>query len=221
VKIGDIPCNGATTNAEFRELSGLNMNFHDALNGSIPMSLPKYLRERGFNTLAIHGYTKNIFGRDIWYPAIGFDRMIFLEDLINKPNYHRCGSILRGSCDHELALLVREELLTAASEERLFIYWLTLNAHLPIVNYRVDQLALDCDQLIQKPNGNDLCGLLKILLLTQLKIADIARAPNLEPTRFIIVGDHPPHFASVEKRGLFIKDRVPFIELLRKKEENK
>jgi hypothetical protein len=45
-------------------------------------------------------------------------------------------------------------------------------------------------------------------------VAAIAAAPHLPPTHFVIVGDHTPPFFDRARRGAFIEQYVPFVELI-------
>lgn len=47
------------------------------------MSLPKLLKDRGYNTFAIHGGIPTFWGRDVAYPFMGIDKFISKNDLDN------------------------------------------------------------------------------------------------------------------------------------------
>lgn len=213
VKMGEVPFSDATVGAEFRELCGLKIEYKDLADKKMPISLPSYLQGLGFRTLAIHGFRKEFFSRQDWYPQIGFERVLFFKDLIEKVKFRQCGSVFRGICDDDTAAVVQEELLTVPQGERLFLYWLTLNSHLPVSKNSAARSLLNCHRCLELSKQDEVCDLIKILHLVHNKICEIATNPNLPPTHFIVVGDHSPSFISVQNRILFKNDLVPFIEM--------
>ena len=78
----------------------------------------------------MHGFTKKMFDRQHWYPLIGFQELIFREELSTKLK-GVCGSAFPGNCDTEVASYIGD-LIAARRSQRLFIYWMTLTAHLPV-----------------------------------------------------------------------------------------
>ena len=109
--------------------------------------------------------------------------------------------------------LIRQK-LKAASESPRFIYWLTLNSHLPVDGRTARTDKLDCDSLPQLRNDSDVCDLARVLHWTNSAIARLVSDPELPPTRFIIVGDHAPPFLSRDKRAFYSQTRVPYISLV-------
>jgi hypothetical protein len=46
--------------------------------------LPKLLHRRGYVSLAVHGFSGSMFGRQFWYPGLGFDKAIFGDKLVKE-----------------------------------------------------------------------------------------------------------------------------------------
>lgn len=108
------------------------------------------------------------------------------------------------------------ELASAPAGERRFIYWLTLSSHLPIDRAGAEGSTLDCSQVGVGRRFRDACALMQMHRLVAEEVAAIAVDPALPPTRFVLVGDHPPPFVSRDTRAEFAVDEVPFIELIPK-----
>lgn len=73
---------GGTANTEYEFLTGNTIGF---IPGTIPYqqfvlptspALPKLLKMRGYQTIAIHPYDKSGYGRDRTYPFLGFDEFL-------------------------------------------------------------------------------------------------------------------------------------------------
>ena len=80
-------CGGNTANSEFEFLTGNSMAFLP--QGSIPYqqylvdeipSIPLYLKEMGYYTVAAHPYNASGWERNTVYPMLGFERSIFINE---------------------------------------------------------------------------------------------------------------------------------------------
>lgn len=78
---------GGTCDVEFEALTGFSVEHLPA--GSKPyqqhvtrdmFSLPQYLRAKGYDTVAVHGYYRRFWSRDTAYPNLGFNTFIAAED---------------------------------------------------------------------------------------------------------------------------------------------
>lgn len=213
VSTRNVPAHGATTSGELRELCGRRMDFRDALNVSLKDCLPNHLRSAGYRTTALHGYTRLFFNRVSWYPDLGFDDILFMEDLAPMFPDRRCGGI-RGICDYDVATVVARKLQRGAPGQKQFIYWLTLSSHLPVDGEWTGPSSFECGLshlTLQRP---EICTLVRIWDDLFADIRRIALTPGLPPTRFIIVGDHAPPFVRTSDRELFIPETVPVIEMV-------
>lgn len=78
---------GGTCDVEFEALTGFSVEHLPA--GCKPyqqhvthdmFSLPQYLRAKGYDTVAVHGYYRRFWSRDTAYPNLGFNTFIAAED---------------------------------------------------------------------------------------------------------------------------------------------
>ncbi len=81
---------GGTCDVEFEALTGFSMEFLPS--GAKPFqqyvtedmfALPRYLKSSGYSTVAVHGYGRRFWNRDMAYPNLGIDTFIASEDFIN------------------------------------------------------------------------------------------------------------------------------------------
>lgn len=211
IEIGTVHTEGATVSAEFRDLCGVTLTYEIIPLDDMPKCLPHYLKEVGYETVAMHGFSRTIFNRYEWWPLLGFDKLIFAEDVEDSPNVKKCGAIHRGINDAYMAELIHEELLSTNSDSRKFIYWVTLSTHIPLDEGCAEGSTFDCSVV---PRHEGLCLWMRIINLVYSKIAEIASDPDLPPTRLIIVGDHSPSFLRRNLREKFIMGEVPLIKLI-------
>jgi phosphoglycerol transferase MdoB-like AlkP superfamily enzyme len=185
-------------------------------------TIPTRLARMGYDTVSLHGFIPNFFGRDEWYPLFGFKRSFFVDDLDKLlPVHKRCGSAMfQGICDDEIPSFVAKILSTPDAQERpKFIYWLTLNSHYPFGAPPSSSFRCDKNQLTLK--YQDICNLSATIYNVLSALARLAADPDTPPTRFIITADHSPPFLMRKKDGLFDKKYVPFIELIPRESKKK
>ena len=195
---------GSTTGAASRELCGRWGDHRDYIAGSDNVScLPWLLRKRNFETVAYHGYTSDMFERRDWYPKIGFGEMHFLEEMVRDSGERvvgRCGSVFRGLCDRDVAELVHERLL-APGETPKFVYWLTLNSHIPFVEKKDGGLA--CGSPAGVIANETVCKLTELWSDVFDGVAAIASDPRLPATDILVVGDHHTPLWERDAKGRF------------------
>jgi hypothetical protein len=207
---GTVRFKGHTTDGEFRELCGWSSGSVSLLETSASECLPLQLARSGFTTAAFHGFTERMFGRNRWYPLIGFERSAFKEQL-SDGHGQTCGSLFEGMCDDEVANKV-ETFLVSPPAKRKFVYWLTLNSHLPIRPQDVGLHTFPCENGLAEQK--DVCSVTQIVYRVLGRVARIAANPALSKTRFVIVGDHSPSFPLRSSRALFDQREVPYVALL-------
>lgn len=190
VRTGTLPFTGGTTAGELRELCGVNTWFERVRAGHVPSDcLPTTLARHGFETLAWHGYSGDMFERRAWWPTIGFDRMAFDSDFDHPRPMARCGALFHGICDSSMVGALRAE-LTKDPERRQFIYWLTLTSHFPIVP---NSGAPDvCARLGEAGRNAQVCDLWSSLWPVLDGVAALAADSTVPPAWYVIVGDHAP-----------------------------
>jgi hypothetical protein len=216
IRGGTVPAYGATTSGEVRELCGVRGDFLVVRHIDTHDCLPAVLHREGYRTTAVHGYSRALYDRLEWYPRVGFDEMWFAEDLARIPGTELCGTTFHGVCDVDVGHLIERELLHSPRGEPRFLYWLTLDSHLPVDGTNVRDSSFACDKSVESQRFADVCNLIRLHQRVLKIVAAIAANPTLPPTRFIVVGDHAPPFFSRDKRALFAMDEVPFVELIPK-----
>lgn len=122
---------GGTCDVEFEALTGFSVE--NLPSGAKPyqqhvtqdmFSLPQYLKnEKGYQTLAIHGYYRKFWSRNTAYPRIGIDKFIASEDFINPEK--RRGYI----SDMEMTKSIIENLDNNISSGPMFIHAVTMQNH--------------------------------------------------------------------------------------------
>jgi hypothetical protein len=197
---------GSTTAAEMRELCNTREPYQALLDGRNFDCLPARIRAQGYPTTAIHGYTARFFDRHAWYPTVGFGKRTFGEDLVGMLP-RRCGGPFRGICDTDLIPLIGQQLRAAARPT--FLYWLTLQTHVPI-RPKEGTPRLGC------ATGGimghvEVCYMTEIWLDVLQGIAHLTA--DIPPTEILIVGDHGPPLWSKAGRNLFTPGKVPWIRL--------
>lgn len=211
VQVGAVPFHGHTIDGEFRELCGVRLSTYGETK--FPKCLPKYLSEQGFETVGLHGFTNQFYNRYRWYPKLGFDRTYFAEDMSRMSEMKVCGSGFTGMCDTEVAELMHRELLHSEKGKPKFVYWMTLNSHLPLDSESSKSSTFDCASTPETRQSDSVCLHTRMIHLVLSSIAKVASDPKLPPTEFVVVGDHMPPFLNNGIRSLYSPDVVPFVVL--------
>lgn len=219
VRSTTVPFMGSTVPAELRELCARRDSDPD--NVASIKALPAILAEKGYETVALHGFMPLFFGRKEWYPEAGFHTSLFIDDIDKMQFTHeRCGSTaFRGICDDSVPPLIKQLLMKqTATNAPKFIYWLTLNSHYPFVAPDHPSRFV-CNDFNLSSTQQDVCNLSSTLNSTFESLSKLVMDSDISTTRFIFVGDHAPPFLMRSNEGLYDKDNVPMIELLPKKQE--
>jgi Sulfatase len=212
VRTGSVPFYGTTVSGEARELCQSGMAFGilgiDAQQAA--KCLPNRFRTQGYLTVAAHGYLGSMFSRDQWYPRMGFDEMDFGPQF-DRMGLPRCNGAFPGTCDAAIASWIGAKL--EYTQKPTFLYWVTLNSHLPVIedpNATADPV---CSQLDAAFRSSPLCDWMHLVYTVHASIRDLALRPGLRPTVFVVVGDHAPPFARERLRGRFSPESVPYMIL--------
>lgn len=205
---------GSTTGAESRELCGRWGDYRDYLSSPVyPTCLPNQMKALGYETTSFHGFTPDMFSRGDWHPHIGFQKLEFENELLAAyPDAfpHRCGSLFKGLCDTEIAAAVKGE-LTKADGKKRFVYWLTLNTHVPFV--AKENSAMKCGTPESEIANKTVCQLTELWSDLFEQISVIAADPNLPPTDILIVGDHNTPLFARAARDNFTHGKVAWYYL--------
>lgn len=189
VRTGKVAFSGATTAGEFRELCGIRMTHMAVGRAPLPPCLPGQLKSLGYETFSLHGYNGMLFQRLDWYPLLGFDRLVFDDQLSTMPGMVKCGRLFHGACDSSAVAVVRNE-LTRNSEQRQFVYWLTLSTHFPLG--KPDHGSEGCRAVGSSGRIPLVCQLWTALWPSLTGLAKMAADTSVPPAWYIIVGDHVP-----------------------------
>lgn len=204
---------GSTTSGEVRELCQRWGNYPE-IAAPDPRCLPAKLARQGYQTTSVHSFHSDFFERDRWYPLIGFQKMIFGDDLMAKGASY-CPNVFPGACDKDVPNIIGKQLASASKPQ--FVYWLTLNSHLPIVENR--ELGTEnCHRLGQQLDNDFpmICRLFSIWGNTADALVKVVNRQDFPPTHILIVGDHMPPFTHQKSRLQFDAGHVPWV-LLRHK----
>ncbi len=188
---------GNTANSEFEFLTGDSMAFMPT--GSVPYQqyvknkipgMPSRLKELGYTTTAIHPYYGSGWCRNIVYPLLGFDNMIF-KDAFTSPKKIR-NYISDESAFQKIIDLYEEK----GADDRLFTFEVTMQNH---GGYSKDTDDFEesvylTDELSQ---GTQVRAAEKYLTLIQKSDEAFQELVEYfekekEPTIILMFGDHQP-----------------------------
>jgi hypothetical protein len=202
---------GSTTNGEMRELCGRWGEYHEVIERRDSSCLPAALAERGYKTQAWHSFNGTFFDRTTWYPNVGFEEMRFAPELM-RDGAHRCPGVFPGACDRDVPRQIGQALRRA--REPQFIYWLTVNTHLPVPTSRaLGTEACDGFDAALAEDYPMTCRLMQLWDQSGRALASEIAAADFPATDILIVGDHIPPFFDRHHRNQFEPDRVPWILL--------
>ncbi len=211
---GTVPFSGLTVPGEARELcqSSIGFGIIAPSVGLVKHCLPAILHARGYEDFAIHGYVGQMFDRSTWYPELGFDHNWFRSDL-RKVGLPDCPGAFPGICDTYIANWLGSTLLSNDQGRPRFIYWMTLNSHVPEPAHPT--LTDDGVCATQSPlqNSAALCSWFRIIRGVHQSVQQMALLHTSRPTIFVLVGDHAPPFANSQLRAEFSSTRVPYTML--------
>jgi hypothetical protein len=204
---------GSTTGAEAREFCGEWKTYIDYLGGVDHPCLPAQLVAAGYASASYHASYGALFSRPLWYPALGFQKLNFREDIEReRPQAitRACGSVFPGMCDGDIGTIVHQDLLAGGDKPRL-LYWLTLNSHIPYAA-RADA-PLKCRTSAPAIPSLAPCELTEIWMEVFDKVAEIATDPNVRPVDILVVGDHNTPMWSRDAFRHFVNGKVDWYYL--------
>jgi phosphoglycerol transferase MdoB-like AlkP superfamily enzyme len=201
---------GSTTSGEMRELCQ-RWGDYDEITGPDTSCLPALLEKRGYQTTSYHAFTSDFFDRDRWYPLIGFQNRAFGQELLDQGASY-CPNVFPGACDRDIPAIIAKQLKQAHGPQ--FVYWLTLNSHLPIVENH--ELGTENCSSVGSQRDADfpmICRLFAIWGSTADALVKVVKQPDFPPTHILIVGDHMPPFTHQKSRLQFDPAHVPWVLL--------
>lgn len=211
---GTAPFDGLTLPGEGRELchSHIGFRIQSQISSIKDGCLPAQFHARGYRNIAVHGYMGQMFGRNDWYRQIGFDSTYFRPDF-DRAGLPQCEGAFPGTCDASVAQWISGSLLAPPSSQPRFIYWVTLNSHLPVPVH--PDLPGDgvCAAHPELAASVPFCSWFRLVSAVHSSAAEVALGKLSRPTVFILVGDHAPPFAQTDLRRRFSDADVPYIVL--------
>ena len=209
VTAGSVIYYGSTTSGEMRELCDTRQPYLEFSKANGTSCLPARLRMRGYTTMAVHAFHHSMFERDEWYPVIGFEKEVFGEKLMNM-THRLCGNAFRGVCDADLPPVIAQQ--AALSKKPKFIYWLTLNTHIPVAPGQA--LAnFGCQKDAGIFRHIHVCEMAELWHDVFEGVSKLALDPSIGPADIVIVGDHSPPLWSRRARAQFEPGLVAWYRL--------
>jgi Sulfatase len=218
---GTVPFYGPTVAGEARELCGSAMGFGllTAPRSELKSCLPAKMNAMGYHSMAVHGFTARMFSRGEWYGRAGFDESWF-RDRLQAQGLPMCPGPFPGICDAAAAGWIGDQ-LQRSSDSPQFIYWVTLNSHLPVPvpNRVMDPPSCSNNSITSEDSA--ICSWYQLEFNVHRSVSELASRSTARPTVFLIVGDHAPPFSSARLRSQFSDQVVPYILLMPKQNELK
>jgi hypothetical protein len=209
---GEVPFYGATVAGEARELCGSRMGTQ-ILTVSANASqgcLPDRFDSLGYHSVALHGMSGNMFHRSTWYGNIGFQEQWF-RDQFRREGLPDCAGAFIGTCDAAIADWIGRR-LDSKDANPDFVYWVTLNSHLPVPSMLARGASCSLVPLLGEEPA--LCSWYQLVANVHDSVSRLAMSKLGRPTVFVIVGDHVPPFTNPVLRSQFSNDEVPYVVLL-------
>ncbi len=201
----------STTAGEVRELCGRWGDYYDLIETKDRNCFPAQLSRKGYDTIALHSFSSTFFQRGEWYPNIGFAKREFNDDLV-AAGARKCGGVFPGACDRDIPQQISAKL--KAAKKPTFLYWLTLNSHLPVppgLNLDVDH----CERIspILARDFPQICRQFNIWHDIDVQVVKEITAADFPETDILIVGDHMPPYFDRHHRTQFDPEHVPYLYL--------
>jgi hypothetical protein len=219
VSRGAVPYYEPTIAGEARELCSSSMGFGllSATRLELESCLPTKMRKMGYHSMAIHGFTGRIFDRSKWYDRIGFDETWF-RDQLQTEGLPLCPGPFPGVCDAAAAAWIGDR-LQRSSKSPQFIYWVTLNSHLPVPIPNHVKSPAPCSDVSATTDDATLCSWYQLIFNVHRSVSELALRSTVRPTVFLVVGDHAPPFPALRLRDQFSDQVVPYVLLMPKRNE--
>lgn len=199
---------GSTTAGEMRELCHTRTFYANYAYKDGYSCLPDLFDQRGYTSISFHTFAGGMFHRKDWYPKVGFEKELFRGQILKRTK-RVCGSAFKGACDADMAPVI-EEVSRKAGKPR-FLYWLTLNTHIPVAPGEA-RTNFHCGK--QDPFGQTtVCHMAELWHDVFNVVKTVALNPAVGPADILIVGDHAPPLWSKRGRNMFAAGRVAWYRL--------
>lgn len=211
---GAAPYFGSTTSAEIRELCERWGDYYGLVDREDRKCLPAQLERSGYQTTAVHSFDGSFFKRQQWYPNIGFEAELFRASLLDK-GADGCPGVFPAACDRDVPLIIYNRLRNAKGPQ--FLYWLTVNSHLPVPSAEELQTA-NCrnDQIAAVRKYPMICRQFELWEQVEDSLAQQIVKKDFPDADILLVGDHMPPYFDRAQRSEFDPAHVPWILLRRR-----
>jgi hypothetical protein len=204
---------GSTVSGEARELcnSKIGVQILSVSSSDARVCLPGRLAAAGYHSISVHGMDGHMFQRSDWYDTIGFQEKWF-RDSLRQQGLPDCVGAFTGICDASIARWIGDRLDKKQANPD-FVYWVTLNSHLPVRVPSALSGGASCSVSPSLATQPALCSWYQLVENVHRSVAQLAMTSLARPTIFVVVGDHAPPFANPKLRGQFSSTDVPYIVL--------
>lgn len=204
---------GGTIGSETEFLTGLNTKYFGSFTGiawaleerKIP-SIVDYFNALDYDTVAIHPFEGSFYGRNTIYPAMGFDKIVFEDDMDYTDIY---------SCYISDESLVRQIIkeYEESEAERKFIHAVSIANHIRGLDPKHDSLkdypypiSVELEGTLDEESYMNLVNYINGIYLANEAFEELAAyfAQADEPVVLVMYGDHMPSFSeeALELMGL-------------------
>ena len=181
VEQGTAPFFGPTVEGEGRELCGSKIGFHllTATAAELKDCRPERLAEAGYQNTSVHGLDGNMFSRLGWYSHLGFKEQLFRSQF-RKLGMPDCVGAFTGTCDASIADWIGARLEKPETAPS-FIYWVTLNSHLPVPVPSPLAHGASCAVTPALQNEAPLCSWYQLIANVHESVQRLAMMPESRP----------------------------------------
>lgn len=198
---------GGTSNVEFEAMTGFSLNFMPS--GTVPYlqfvkrdvpSLPRYLKDMGYATTALHTYHKYYWRRVVAYPLMGMDKFVGLDDLDNPKMY---GTYVDDEVINDLIIKELKE-----EEKPKFIYAITMQNHSMYDDNRFGENTIQFASEYSARSNAMINTYGTGIVHSDKKLKELIESLEKldEPTLLVFFGDHLPYLDKAYEETGFIKD---------------
>ena len=211
---GTVPFYGSTVAGEARELCGNRIGTHilDISANESQACVPDQLTSHGYHSLAVHGMDGLMFNRTHWYTNLGFEDQWF-RNRFRQEGLPDCQGAFTGTCDAAVAGWIARR-LEKGNQIPDFLYWVTLNSHLPVPIPSALPAGASCSLTPLLDKQPAFCSWYQLVANVHNSVFTVAMGKLNRPTVFVIVGDHAPPFANPTLRSQFSETVVPYVLLV-------
>jgi phosphoglycerol transferase MdoB-like AlkP superfamily enzyme len=183
----------------------------NASKAELQNCIPQRYAGSGYHTMSVHGMDGHMFNRLTWYNTIGFQEKWF-RDRFRAQRLPECKGAFAGTCDSAIAEWIGGRLRERETNPN-FLYWVTLNSHLPVPTPPPLSVSASCSISPLLLQQSAFCSWYQLVSNVHTSVAKLSMTQLGRPTVFVIVGDHAPAFANPVVRSQFSSEVVPYVIL--------